>query len=767
MVLLIGLNFESEAPRGRTGRPDTPQSSSSFVTAFTSQDEDDMCNPAGSTSSDERVVPAVRVAAAPANERKARVPGKVTFQESRSQSVGHDPKRNAFASCTPLADRVPLTSRPPFSSRLAPPPLPSILKKSTVRSFSAPPSPPKMENIDKSPTEGGLNKPLPMSPTSESTPRTPAAVASAAPRTPGASSASRTPGAASASRTPGASSAPRTPSASSTSRTTGALMSSASRTSGASSAPRTPGAPSASRTSGASSASRTPGALMSSAPRTPGAAMSSAPRTPGAPSTSRTPSASSALPTPGAVVSSAPWAPGAVASSVSSASAASTKDGMHPHPQHAGIAGSTTPRRSSLTMSELPEAVKSLQQKYESDLERLEKKMEDIARLDKKLDDFAGWVQNQLGEQVMQHSELAQGHAELGSKHNQQGYNLAAAILNIKHELKHDIRDLRTDLDGLSTSYKELNEKVDICIAGLWDSTNEPFVAFQRRKNESVEKDLEILESEISHLKDDNRNLTRLLVRVRMGLTLLDPSNSLSYELVSPDALPPATPTGRERIAVVPTVPAGTSAPAGSGTTTSPGTTSGKQTSIPRRAKQSLAKKMSTAQLSGNKDGSKKQTGASPKNTAGSSDSKSKQSPGDKQDSSADGNKRRAGLFGTRRRRDDSVSSNSSGKGARSSLQGKEAEGIPPVPAIPQNLARGASDASTTSRFPAAVAHPVHGEPQSLADIHPLLREEYRDRFPDEDDSDVTPTPTVVGDEKKTSEGPAGSGPAAKDSVRK
>lgn len=584
-----------------------------------------MCNPLGTARSDETVVAVpVTVAPKPASP-KVGLPASTSFKESRSVSVGHNPKRNAFAA------RAALTSR-----NSPPPPLPilptiPIIKNSSLRSFSAPPSPPKMDNFNKSPTEGGRNKPLPMSPASGYGPRTPASHASPA----------------------------------------------------------------------------------------------------------------------------------------SPASAASIKDGMHRPTQRPVLGSPFALRRSSLTSSELPEAVRSLHEKYETDHKRLSKQTEDLHRLEKKVEDYANWIKNELKHQLQQHSDLS------GSV-NQLSFGVSKEMLEFKNEIGGDVHRLRVDVNRLTTSYNELGEKMDKCIAGLWDNTQEPFIVYQRRKNEALERDLDLLESEISQVKDENRHLTRLMVRVRMGLTLLDPNNTLSYELVTPDALPPASPSGRERVVVTPNAPPATGpVPSGSGNPISPGPSSAqKQTSLPRRAKQSLSKKMSTSQISNNKENSKKQNADLPHGTSSISNIiKSKQDAINKEEPSPDANKPRGGLFGPRRRQGESVSSNTGGK-LRSASQKKEGDTVPPVPAIPEGISCFHGNTLTNSRFPPAVIHPLYGEPRSLADIHPALRDEYRYLFPNENTSGVMSSPTVQGDKETSSlasntKSPRESRPARKDDVRK
>jgi peptidoglycan hydrolase CwlO-like protein len=92
-----------------------------------------------------------------------------------------------------------------------------------------------------------------------------------------------------------------------------------------------------------------------------------------------------------------------------------------------------------------------------------------------------------------------------------------------------------------------------------------------RQEVSAASTDLDLLESEISLLKVENRRLTRMMTRVLVGLKLQGPENELSDELVAGEALPLATEGGLEQVAVAPGTPpatGGVSSGAASGSST-------------------------------------------------------------------------------------------------------------------------------------------------------------------------------------------------------
>ncbi|KAJ5952791.1 uncharacterized protein N7479_011204 [Penicillium vulpinum] len=543
---------DSEGPRGRTGRPETPSSSANSSlsrrpTPRVHFEEPDMCNPLASPRSDVTVT-AVPVPV-PSKSTNPRVGVPSSLAEG-SQFVlpppSHD-RRNAFAQRkAKLAAQAAASSQASSSSQPPPrpssshpsrsvtrassiPPVPpfpvSILKNRPgnisiaqvkPRSSSAPPSPPKMD--DSSNVPGGNNKPLPVSPSSKFEPHTPS---------------------------------PRTPSF--------------------------------------------------------------------------------------------------------------KKDGMHrpsfsPMERVSGASPSgvspTTSHRSSLTIKDLPEAVRSLQSRYETDQKRLSKKLDDMNKLEQKLEGFITLTHDYVKDLT---DALFKDMTELSDEFSQAKLDAKEAKEQVRN-LKEEIHEMRTEINGLTSSLNDLGAKVDMCLSGIWDNTAEPFVAYQRRKNKEIDEDIQDIGDQTNEQKAQITFMRQMIIRTQIALRVLQQQHGLTVaddvERILPPTPLPALPVldpishtgtlrtlplpspGSEAIATssatatstatpaptpalptssttstakpAPKLAAATSAPqtakatppasaTGSSTVTPPGSSTVKQSSIPRRTKKNGSKKSASS----------------------------------------------------------------------------------------------------------------------------------------------------------------------------
>ncbi|KAJ5356840.1 hypothetical protein N7517_011449 [Penicillium concentricum] len=703
---------DSEGPRGRTGRPETPSSANSSSRRstlsrvhFADDVADEMCNPLASPRSD------VTVTAVPVPVPSKSANPTVGLPSSVGENWELPPpsvdKRNAFAQQkAKLASQSSshLSSHPSHFSRRSSsiPPVPSLpvsilknrhgnlsIAEVKPRSFSAPPSPPKMEDSPDVPE--GKNKPLPMSPPGKFEPHTPS--------------------------------------------------------------PRTP-------------------IFNRDGLRTP--------------------------------ILGSPFSP-------------------------TGVSPVTSNRSSFATLKDLPETVRTLQYQYEATQKRLATKIDDINRLEKKVEDFftltENYIKDQMHAQVERNSDLS---FEL-SKFKRENKKTMDQV----NQIKESIHEMRLEINGLTSTVNDLSAKVDMCLTGIWENTEEPFVAYQRRKNSEIDEDLQ----DIGNMAVNNGAqllfVRQSIIRMQIAFRLLQHENNLnvsqdvqlvlpqfplatqdnvpptgqlqSLATFEPGAAPPASTTvpanaTRSASTTVPanvtppasrtvparatpgnstssgstTVPANVTPPAsrtvparatpanstssgstvtvkptpakstssasptvrgkatppasatvpakntlsgattvpkkvtppasatGSATIISPESSSAKS-SIPR-PKETLSKK-SVGSQSSDKENIRKYTGGYADSTSGSAaEFKAKKDAIDKQHGSE---KKGKSLFGFRRR-SDSLSSGTSGKAPRASRQ---EESIPPVPPLPRGI----------------VLPGVPGEPIPLANIHPLYRPGFRE----------------------------------------
>lgn len=296
-------------------------------------------------------------------------------------------------------------------------------------------------------------------------------------------------------------------------------------------------------------------------------------------------------------------------------------------------ASSPTAHRSSLTLKDLPEAVRSLQYKYETDFKRLTKKIDNIEKLEQKVDDFVtvtrDYIQDQMDAQLERQSEMS--------------FELTKTQLEAK-DIKEQIHEMRLEINGLTSTVNDLSAKVDMCLTGIYDNTAEPFVVYQRRKNKEIDEDIQDIGDQTVDQGAQITYLRQMLIRTQIALRVLQQEHGLKVsedvENILPPTLLPARdtvpPTGTLRTlassgstAIPPAkaaspaknTPAAKSAPqenitalasatppasatgsataTGSTTITPPGSSTVKQSSIPRRSKKKKNSKKSSSVSSG------------------------------------------------------------------------------------------------------------------------------------------------------------------------
>lgn len=329
-----------------------------------------------------------------------------------------------------------------------------------------------------------------------------------------------------------------------------------------------------------------------------------------------------------------------------------------------------------------PEAIRTLFQKFEAHVRLLEKQGRDLVRLERKVDELSDWTQEQFADLVARFGNMSQANSDMFAKQTQLSYEIAKSRLDMKSEMKNEIHEMRTEINGLTASFSDLNAKVDICLQRLWDNSDETFVEHQCRRNERVDEDIQDMRNQLDYIR-------QLVIRVRVGLTLAQPSHALSY-----------TPESQQRPIANPAAVLASSP---------------SQDIHP--TKRVLSKQVSTPQFSTKRSPSKLKLTSGLLRSASSTASafKAAKEAIDKRDVSAD-NSTRWGFFG-RRRHDASDASSSNGKPHRSGRRLKEDENtpIPPVPCIPEGIARIHGD--TKANLPVG---PLNGQRLSL--IHPVFR---------------------------------------------
>ncbi|CAI7583430.1 unnamed protein product [Penicillium crustosum] len=315
--------------------------------------------------------------------------------------------------------------------------------------------------------------------------------------------------------------------------------------------------------------------------------------------------------------------------------------------------GSPTTHRSSLTLKDLPEAVRCLQYKYETDFKRLTKKIDDIEKLERKVDDFVtltrDYVQDQMDAQFDRQSEVSLEIINArcdATEAKEQVHDLKEQV----NEIKEQIHEMRLEINGHTSTVNDLSAKVDMCLTGIYDNTAEPFVVYQRRKNKEIDEDIQDIGDQTVDQGAKIDYLRQLVIRTQIALRVLQHEHGLEIsedvEMILPptplpvrDTVPPTgtlrtlassasaaippekaaapaqnTPTAKSAsqakatppantIPQVKVTPPGVTPPAsatgsatasGSTTITPPGSSTVKPSSIPRRKKKKSSKKSSS-----------------------------------------------------------------------------------------------------------------------------------------------------------------------------
>ncbi|CAG8901079.1 unnamed protein product [Penicillium nalgiovense] len=252
---------------------------------------------------------------------------------------------------------------------------------------------------------------------------------------------------------------------------------------------------------------------------------------------------------------------------------------------------SPTTQRSSLTVKDLPEAVRSLQYRYETDIFRLSKKIDNLNKLEQKVDDFVtvtrDYFKDQMDAQLERQSEMTFEIAQARADANGTKEQVAELVKELK-EIKEELPEMRAEINELTSTFNDLSAKVDMCLTGIWDNTEEPFVVYQRRKNRELDEDIQDIGSQT---EDQNRQITflrRMFIQIQMAFDVLQHEHGIQIsedvkKILPPNPLPahdavPATGTVRSLASFGSGAnpPAKTDAPAKAGLST--------QTAPPARA---------------------------------------------------------------------------------------------------------------------------------------------------------------------------------------
>ncbi|KAF9253508.1 hypothetical protein DTO013E5_103 [Penicillium roqueforti] len=275
-----------------------------------------------------------------------------------------------------------------------------------------------------------------------------------------------------------------------------------------------------------------------------------------------------------------------------------------------GVSLTTVPR-SNLTLKDLPEAVRSLQYRYETDIQRLSKKIDNINKLEQKVDDFVtvtrDYIKDQMDAQLERQSdmsfEVTKAKLDVDDV-KEQVHDLKEQVA----EIKEVVHDMRSDINELTSSFGNLSAKVDMCLGGT-DNPDEQFLAYQRRKNKEIDEDIEEIGSQTEDHGKQLLYLRQMLIRSNTALRVLQDEHGLKMSddverILPPNPLPArdtVAPTGTLRTRVssgVGAISPATAAPpvpvAASATMTSPGSSSAKS-SIPRRSKKRGSKKSASS----------------------------------------------------------------------------------------------------------------------------------------------------------------------------
>ncbi|KAJ5366374.1 hypothetical protein N7541_000315 [Penicillium brevicompactum] len=155
-------------------------------------------------------------------------------------------------------------------------------------------------------------------------------------------------------------------------------------------------------------------------------------------------------------------------------------------------------------------------------------------------------------------------------------------------KLKEDMETIRSRLNATVTSQGDLNSKLNLCLPRIWDGKGQSFAEAERRQ-------LALLEEALEELQKEQAAQKKLILRLKIGLTMAFPEHPLSLTRVAqedemaPGVTSPGVPpfihppnSAQENIAPgAPASPASPNAPSARSTPTTPTTpTLSKQKSI-------------------------------------------------------------------------------------------------------------------------------------------------------------------------------------------
>ncbi|OQE44888.1 hypothetical protein PENCOP_c002G07672 [Penicillium coprophilum] len=187
------------------------------------------------------------------------------------------------------------------------------------------------------------------------------------------------------------------------------------------------------------------------------------------------------------------------------------------------LINSPSNRPSLSTMKDLPEAVRTLQYQYEATQKRLTTQMDDIHKLEKKIEDFFALTENYIKDQI----EAQHKRSSNLSSHLSQLKQGTKKTKDEVDEIKDTIHEMRLEINGLTSTVNDLGAKIDMCLTGIWENTEEPFVAYQRRKNQEIDEDMQ----DIGDLAVNNGAqlmfLRQSMIRMQLAFRLLQHENNL------------------------------------------------------------------------------------------------------------------------------------------------------------------------------------------------------------------------------------------------
>ncbi|KAJ5497366.1 hypothetical protein N7463_009353 [Penicillium fimorum] len=189
-----------------------------------------------------------------------------------------------------------------------------------------------------------------------------------------------------------------------------------------------------------------------------------------------------------------------------------------------GVSPATSHRSSFATIRDLPETVRTLQYQYEATQKRLATKIDDINRLERKVEDFSTLTENYIKDQM---------HAQV-ERNSDLSFELSKVNREIKKsqdqvdQVKKSIHEMRLEINGLTSTVTDLSAKVDMCLTGIWENTEEPFVAYQRRKNSEIDEDIQDIGNMGVNHGAQLLFVRQSIIRMQIAFRLLQHENNLN-----------------------------------------------------------------------------------------------------------------------------------------------------------------------------------------------------------------------------------------------